>query len=120
MDLATLDYWVSRAERMKKLPPDQGRPLVIRSYSSDPKLAEPIISREHIVISHIVDAELSNMSIAWIEPSGDADRHQNGAKIWMGETDFEAAMLCYVSACFGDALPVYIENPAPDADSPLN
>ncbi|MFT4509007.1 hypothetical protein [Caballeronia sp. 15711] len=104
MVLATLDYWVSRAERIKELPAGEGSPLVILNYSSDPKLAEPIISREHIVISHIVDAELGNMSIAWIEPSGDADRHQVGAKIWMGETDFEAAMLCYVSACFGDVL----------------
>lgn len=38
----------------------------------------------------------------------------------MGDTDFEAAMLCYVSACFCDALPIYTEHPVPDPGSPLN
>jgi hypothetical protein len=32
-----------------------------------------------------------------------------GAKILMGDTDVEAATLCYVTACFGDALPIYTE-----------
>ena len=60
------------------------------------------------------------MSIAWIEPSGNVDRRRVGAKIWMDDTDFEAAMLCYVSACFGDELPIYTENPAPGSSSQLN
>jgi hypothetical protein len=120
MDLAKLDYWVSRAEQMKENAGDRNAPLVVRNYSSDPKLAEPIIAREHIVISHIVDAELGDMSIAWIEPSGKTDGRRPGTRISMGDTDFEAAMLCYVSACFGDALPIYTEHPAPDPGSPLN
>ena len=120
MDLAKLDYWVSCAERIKACAAGRDAPLVVRPYASDPTLAALIIAREHIVISHIVDDQLGNMAIAWIDPLGDVDRRPVGARIWMGETDCEAAMLCYVSACFGDALPVYVENPAPGAHSPLN
>jgi hypothetical protein len=104
MDLAILDYWVSRAERMNETQAQPGAPLIVRNYSSDPKHAEPIISRERIVISHIVGAELGEKSIAWVEHSGDADHHTPGAKIWMGDTDLEAAMLCYLSVKFGDEL----------------
>ncbi|MDN7176976.1 hypothetical protein M0D69_02865 [Caballeronia sp. SEWSISQ10-4 2] len=120
MDLAKLDYWVSCAEQVKGRAADQDTPLVVRPYASDPTLAASIISREHIVIGHIVDDERGEMAIAWIDPVGDVNRHPVGASIWMGETECEAAMLCYVSACFGDALLAYDENPAPDADSPLN
>jgi hypothetical protein len=70
------------------------------------------------VISHIVDDELGDMAIALIDHSGDVDRRPVGTRIWIGETDYEAAMLCYVSACFDEALPVYTENPAPNADAP--
>jgi hypothetical protein len=120
VDRDKLDYWVSCAERIKESAAGQDAPLVVRPYVSDPTLAEAIIAREHIVISHIVDAELGDMSIAWIEPSGNTDGRRPGTRISMGDTDFEAAMLCYVSACFGDALPIYTEHPAPDPGSPLN
>jgi hypothetical protein len=102
MDQALLDYWVSRAERMNEAQSRPNAPLILRRYSSDPKHAEPIISREHIVISHIVDAELGEKSIAWVEHSGDPDRRTPDATIWMGDTDLEAAMLCYLSVKFGD------------------
>ena len=120
MDLAKLDYWVSYAEQMRASPDSLGFPLVVRNYSSDAKLAHAIMVREHIVISHIVDDERGDMSIAWIDPSGDVERGPSGAGIWMGDTDYEAAMLCYVSACFGDAWPIDIESPATDSDQPLN
>ena len=116
MDLAQLDCWVSVAEQMRESTGDHEAPLLVRNYSSDPELAETIIAREHIVISHIVDDERGDMSIAWIDPSGDVQRIPSGAGIWMGDTDYEAAMLCYVSACFGDAWPIDIESPAPDSD----
>ena len=116
MDLAKLNYWVSCAERTQESTAGQDTPLVVRPYASDPTLAESIIAREHIVISHIVDDELGEMAIAWIDPAGDVDRRPLGASIWMGETDYEAAMLCYVNACFGDALLMCVENPALDAD----
>jgi hypothetical protein len=104
MDLARLDYWISRAERMNEAQARPSAPLIVRPYSSDAKHAEPIISREHIVISHIVDAELGEKSIAWVEHSGDANRRESGVKIWMGDTDLEAAMLCYLGIKFGDDL----------------
>jgi hypothetical protein len=77
-------------------------PLIVRPYSSESKYAEPIISREHIITNHIVDAELGEMSIAWVEHSGDANRREPGVKIWMGDTDLQAAMLCYFGIKLGD------------------
>jgi len=120
MDQAKLDYWVSCAERTRESPDREDLPLVVRNYSSDSKLADAIIVREHILISHIVDAELGEMSLAWIDPSGDVDRGRIGSHAFLGDTDIEAALLCYVSACFGEALPVYIENPAPELDRLFN
>lgn len=120
MDLAKLDYWVSCAEQIRENPCRRGSLLVVRNYSTDPKLADAIIAREHIVISHIADAELGEMSLAWIDPTGDVDRGPIGSKGFLGETDIGAALLCYVGACFGDALPVYIENPEPGSDQSLS
>lgn len=78
--------------------------MIVRQYSPDAKHAEPIISREqHIVISHIVDAELGEKSIAWVEHSGEANRREPGVEIWMGDTDLEAAMLCYLGVKLGSS-----------------
>lgn len=120
MDLAKLDYWVSCAEQMNESPDRQRALLVVRNYSSDPELANAIIAREHIVISHIADAELGEMSLAWIDRSGELDHPPPGSRACLGDTDIEAALLCYVGACFGDELPIYIENPAPASNQPLN
>jgi len=56
----------------------------LRPYASDPTLTESIIARERIVISHIVDDDLGEMAIAWIDPSGDVDLRPLGARRWMG------------------------------------
>lgn len=75
-----LDYWVTRAERLRGA---RSGPLVVLPYSSNPKLAEPIISRERIVITHIVDAVLGVQSLAHIgEP--DASGIAHGASAWLG------------------------------------
>jgi hypothetical protein len=91
----------------------------VRGCASAPSLAASIVVRDHVVLSHIVADDLGDSAMAWIDPSGDSERRPVSARLWIGETDCEATMLCCVSACLGDAIAVYAEKPAPDADPPL-
>lgn len=86
-----LDYWVSRAERERAGVSD-GSPLVVQPYSKDPQLAQVIIEREHIRISVTFDEDDMECPAAQVPPDGE---------ICQGETEAEAAMLCYVYKVYG-------------------
>lgn len=53
------------------------------------------------------------LSQGLVRPQMLIDPRRVSTKISMGETDFEASMLCYVSTCFSDALSFYMANPSP-------
>jgi hypothetical protein len=99
-----VDYWVGQAQ-LQDRPADAAieRPMVLQPFSTDPKLGEPIISRERILISHIVDSELGDQAVAQMEaPAGQSGLKPEGNWPWLGDTDFEAAIRCYVASRFGE------------------
>lgn len=95
-----LDYWVARAEGISDIAM-HGEASPAPAYSSEPTLAMPIIERERIYIGSICDAVLGNQSIACI---GEADGRLlpfSADGYCLGDTDFEAAMRCYVYSRYG-------------------
>jgi hypothetical protein len=104
---ALLDYWVGRAQ-LWGLPPAARikRPMVLQHFSADPKLAEPIISRERILITHVVDPDLGDQAVAQMEvPASRSGLKPQGNWPWLGDTEFAAAMRCYVASRFGEEVP---------------
>jgi Protein of unknown function (DUF2591) len=100
-------YWVGQAQ-LQDRPAAAAieRPMVLQPFSTDLKLGEPIISRERILISHIVDSELGDKAVAQMEvPAGQSGLKPEGNWPWLGITDLEAAMRCYVASRFGHEVP---------------
>ncbi|SIO50413.1 Protein of unknown function [Burkholderia sp. GAS332] len=95
-----LDYWVARAESASDLemPHEDGSK---RKYSSDAELAKPIIDRERIYVGSICDSQLGNQSIACIGETDGRRLPLSADSLCLGDTDFEAAMRCYVYSKFG-------------------
>ncbi len=93
---ALLDRWVARAERLLKGDRDIGLPVAALPYSSSMALASPIMEREGIRIGETEDENDYPKPIALIPPHG---------QMWVGDTEAQAAMLCYVASVFGNTLP---------------
>jgi hypothetical protein len=90
----SLDYWVSRAE-MERSGACVDTEVVVKPYSTDPKLAQTIIDREHIQVSFTLDEDDIERSIAHVPPDG---------QICMADTDEEAAMMAYIHKVYGRQL----------------
>lgn len=89
-----IDFYVSRAEH-ERIPANDGKPVVVKPYSSDRDLAQTIIDREHIKITVTFDENDMERPSAQISPHG---------LTCTGDTDLEAAMLCYVLHVYGRQL----------------
>jgi Protein of unknown function (DUF2591) len=103
---AKLDDWVRRAED-RYGEPTEPRDDVDRNrrYSKDENLARPIMDREGIVVSYVVDARSGAQSLAWVLPAHGVDVPLLGRLGWLGDDDLEAAMRCYVAISFGEEIP---------------
>ena len=99
---ATLDCWVERAEALR-LNPEASIVDVVhcQRFTSDPDLAGPIIKREHIVIEQFDDPFRGSQSVAYKLRDGEVEAPA-GSRIWIGDTDLDAGMLCYVVSMFGE------------------
>ncbi|MCX4156985.1 MULTISPECIES: phage protein NinX family protein [Paraburkholderia] len=96
-----LDYWVERAERRDDDPETSSVVQATRKFSSDYALARPIIDRHGIVIGTIHDAELGTKAIACVGTVTLGGVRADDDRYWLGDSELEAAMRCYVGVTFG-------------------
>ena len=99
---ATLDCWVERAEALRLNPGASIEDVFhCQKFTSDPDLAVPIIKRERITIEQFDDPYRGSQSVAYKLRDGEVEAPA-GSRIWLGDTDLDAAMLCYIVSVFGE------------------
>ncbi|MDR6408476.1 UNVERIFIED_ORG: hypothetical protein ABIC62_001866 [Burkholderia sp. 1595] len=96
-----LDYWVAQAEQRNTDVPVQGPAQPVRRFSMDRTLAQPIIDRERIVVGVIHDAELGTQAVACVGTITPGGVRSEDGRYWLGDSDLQAAMRCYVGINYG-------------------
>ena len=96
-----LDYWVERAEQRDADPEMPSATQLTRKFSSDRAMAQPIIDRHGIVVGTIHDAELGTKAIACVGIVTKGGVRADDDRYWLGDSELEAAMRCYVGITFG-------------------
>jgi hypothetical protein len=98
----TLDCWVERAEVLRLNPNASVADVAhCQKFTSDPDLAAPVIKRERIVIEQFDDPYRGSQSVAYKLRDGEVEAPV-GSRIWIGDTDLDAAMLCHIVCVFGE------------------
>jgi Protein of unknown function (DUF2591) len=99
---ATLDCWVERAEILRLNPnASVAHPVHCQKFTLNPDIAAPIIKRERIVVEQFDDPYRGSQSVAY-KLRDDEVEAPAGSRIWLGDTDLDAAMLCYIVSVFGE------------------
>lgn len=95
------DYWVTQAEQRNTDVPMQGPAQLVRRFSMDPALAQPIIERERIVVGVIHDAELGVQAVACVGTVTPGGVRSEDGRYWLGDCELQAAMRCYFGINYG-------------------